>query len=109
MGESAGGGSIMHQITAFGGSKGPAPFDGAIIQSPAYITDLPVQQQEDTLQKFLQILNVSTIQQARQVSSEYLISANAKFVGESPYGNYIIDPVSLHLTTSVIRAKCISI
>jgi len=96
MGESAGGASIMHQITAFGGSQGPAPFQQAIIQSPAYVSDLPVQQQEDTLQKFLQILNVSTIQQARQLPSETLISANAKFVGESPYGNYIVDPVSLH-------------
>lgn len=34
MGESAGGGSIMHQITAFGGLQGPAPFQQAILQSP---------------------------------------------------------------------------
>ena len=33
-GESAGGGSIMHQITAFGGLKGAAPFQQAILQSP---------------------------------------------------------------------------
>lgn len=26
MGESAGGGSVMHQITAYGGLKGPVPF-----------------------------------------------------------------------------------
>jgi len=25
-----------------------------------------------------------------------LINANAIFVGESPYGNYIVDPVNLH-------------
>lgn len=34
MGESAGGGSIMHQITAFGNQQGPAPFQQAIMQSP---------------------------------------------------------------------------
>ena len=33
LGESAGGGSIMHQITAFGGQKGVS-FQGAIAQSP---------------------------------------------------------------------------
>lgn len=33
LGESAGGGSIMHQITAFGGQKGVS-FQGAIPQSP---------------------------------------------------------------------------
>jgi len=44
MGESAGGASIIHQITAFGGSQGPVPFQQAIVQSPAYVSDLPVQQ-----------------------------------------------------------------
>jgi len=95
MGESAGGASIIYQITAFGGSQGLVPFQQAIVQSPAYVSDLPVQQQEDTLQKFLRILNVSTIQQARQLPSENLIRANTKFIGESPYGNYIVDPVSV--------------
>lgn len=33
-GESAGGGSVMHQITAYGGEKGPVPFQAAIPQSP---------------------------------------------------------------------------
>lgn len=33
-GESAGAGSIMHQITAFGGLQGPAPFQQAVLQSP---------------------------------------------------------------------------
>ena len=45
MGESAGGGSIMHQITAFGGLNGPAPFQQAILQSPGlYGVTLPSQE-----------------------------------------------------------------
>jgi carboxylesterase type B len=36
MGESAGGGSIMHQITAYGGTEGSAPFQRAIPQSPGF-------------------------------------------------------------------------
>ena len=100
MGESAGGGSILHQITAFGGSQGSAPFQQAIIQSPAWVSDLPIQQQEDTFQTYLQILNVSTIQQARQLPSDTLINANYQFIGKSPYGNFIIDPVSRGLLNS---------
>ncbi|KAL2005592.1 hypothetical protein VTN00DRAFT_10085 [Thermoascus crustaceus] len=37
MGESAGGGCIFHQLTAYGGQKGPAPFKQAILQSPGWI------------------------------------------------------------------------
>lgn len=37
LGQSAGGGSIMHQITAFGGLKGNVPFHQAIIQSPGFL------------------------------------------------------------------------
>ena len=36
IGESAGGGSIMHQITAFGGLNGRAPFQQAVLQSPGF-------------------------------------------------------------------------
>ena len=93
MGESAGGGSILLQITAFGGSQ-PTPFKQAIIQSPVISTDITTQQSEQALEIFLQILNVSTIEQARQLPSDTLISANSKFIGESPYGNFILDPVS---------------
>ncbi|KAG0650086.1 Carboxylesterase patB [Hyphodiscus hymeniophilus] len=36
IGESAGGGSTMHQITAYGGLKGKVPFQQAIVQSPGF-------------------------------------------------------------------------
>lgn len=93
MGESAGGSSILWQITAFGGTEGPAPFQKAIIQSPAWVQDIGVAQQEDLLQRFLTLLNVSTVQEARQLDSATLIDVNAQLVGNSPYGTFIVDPV----------------
>ena len=36
IGESAGGGSILHQITAFGGFQGPVPFQQGVLQSPGF-------------------------------------------------------------------------
>jgi carboxylesterase type B len=60
IGESAGGGSIMHQITAYGG-KEVLTFNKAIAQSPAYVPYISPDQQEANLQKFLSLLNVSTL------------------------------------------------
>lgn len=60
MGESAGGASILWQITAYGGTEGPAPFQQAIIQSPAWVPDIGVVQQEDLYQNSLSLLKVSS-------------------------------------------------
>ncbi|KAL9118166.1 MAG: hypothetical protein Q9187_005294, partial [Circinaria calcarea] len=92
-GESAGGGSIMHQITAFGGLAGPAPFAQAVLQSPAFQNRPGSLQQEETLQTFLSLLNVTSIEEARQLPSEALIKANAQQVGASTYGQFSYGPV----------------
>lgn len=94
MGESAGGGSIMHQVTAYGGNRGPAPFQQAILQSPGWFPLPAENQQEATLQQFLDLLNVSSVEQARQLPSEKLIAANAYQVAtKSSYGQYTYGPV----------------
>ncbi|KAJ5220529.1 hypothetical protein N7468_009733 [Penicillium chermesinum] len=94
MGESAGGGSIMHQVTAYGGNKGPSPFQQAIIQSPGWVPVVSEAQQEKTLQQFLGILNVSTIEEARQLSSAKLIAANAYQVAtKAQFGDFVYGPV----------------
>ena len=93
MGESAGGASILWQLIAFGGAQGPAPFQQAIIQSPAWVEDIGTSQQEDLFNDFLSLLNVSTIDEARQLQSTKLIDANIQLVGNSPYGTFIVDPV----------------
>lgn len=93
MGESAGGGSIMHQITAYGGTV-PAPFQQAIPQSPGFSPIPSNFYQEEIFQQFLNVLNVKTIEEARQLPSSVLIAANAAQVGlRSMYGSYTYGPV----------------
>lgn len=93
MGESAGGGSIMYQITAYGGAV-PAPFQQAIPQSPGF-TPIPSNfYQEEIFQEFLTVLGVETIEEARRLPSSTLIAANAAQIGlRSPYGSYTYGPV----------------
>lgn len=92
-GESAGGGSIEHQITAFGGLLGPVPFQQAIPQSPGFGPVAGHLQEEQIFQDFLHILNVSSIQQARQLPSQALIMANVLQVARSVYGGFVYGPV----------------
>ena len=92
MGESAGGGSIMHQITAYGGLGGPVPFHQAIPQSPAWQLIPGNTVPENTTQTFLQLLNVSTIAEARKLPSSALIVANIIQVGGSMYGEFTFSP-----------------
>lgn len=88
MGESAGGGSVMHQITAYGGLNG-TPFHQAIVQSPGFQMTPSSYHQESIFNKFINFANVSTLQEARGLSSKKLQLVNAQIVGESyPYGTF---------------------
>jgi carboxylesterase type B len=94
MGESAGAGSIMHQITAYGGKNGSAPFQQAIIQSPGWNPIPSPEQQEQTLQQFLEVLNVSSVEEARRLPSAALIAGNAyQIATKAFYGSFIYGPV----------------
>ncbi|KAI5204271.1 carboxylesterase family protein-like protein [Aureobasidium subglaciale] len=91
-GESAGGGSIMHQITAYGGLKGPAPFAGAVPQSPGFFPTVSPAVQEGVFNDFLALLNVSSLAEARQLPSSAIIAANARQVAGAPYGQFVYGP-----------------
>lgn len=91
-GESAGGGSIMHQITAFGGLKGPAPFAGAVPQSPGFFPIVSPSTEEGIFNDFLALLNVSTLAEARQLPSSAIIAANAQQVLSAAYGQFVYGP-----------------
>ncbi|KAJ6016159.1 hypothetical protein N7540_010750 [Penicillium herquei] len=94
MGDSAGGGSIMHQITAYGGQNGTSPFQQAIVQSPGWVPTPDDKQPEQALQEFLKLLNVSTIAEARKLPSNKLIAANAYQIATTPYwGEFVYTPV----------------
>ncbi|KAF1989503.1 alpha/beta-hydrolase [Aulographum hederae CBS 113979] len=92
IGESAGGGSIMHQITAYGGTRGPVPFQRAIPQSPGFIPITSQSLQDQITQSFLDYANVSTLAEARALSSSTLIAANSLQVMRSPYSGYTYGP-----------------
>ena len=105
IGESAGGGSIMHQITAFGGLKGPAPFQQAILQSPGFQNVVSNLQEEEIFDNFLTLLNVSTIDEVRQLPSSALITANIIQVAKSTYGLFTYGPVVDGLFAPAIPGK----
>ncbi|KAJ5344448.1 hypothetical protein N7452_002452 [Penicillium brevicompactum] len=93
MGASAGGGSIMHQLTAYGGKRGSPRFQQAIVQSPGWVPYIGEEQQEETLQQFLGFLNVSTIEEARTLSSDKVIAANSAQIGiKSKWGTFTYGP-----------------
>jgi carboxylesterase type B len=94
MGESAGGGSTIHQITAYGGLKGKVPFQQAIIQSGAYLPVPYNLQKEDIFQTFLLTAGVETLQDARNMSTHDLQLANAIMVGQAPYGDFTFSKFS---------------
>ncbi len=82
----------MHQITAYGGLKGPVPFQQAIPQSPGFTPVTSNLQQETVFQTFLGLLNVSTLEEARQLPSAALIKANIIQVANASYGGFGFGP-----------------
>ncbi|RGP80577.1 carboxylesterase family [Fusarium longipes] len=90
MGQSAGGGSsLIHMLGKEEGYK--APFSQVIAQSPAFIPTL--QAPETAYSGFLQALNVTTLAEAREASSEAIILANTRQIGGAPATSYIHGPV----------------
>jgi carboxylesterase type B len=93
-GESAGGGSIMHQITAYGGTNGSAPFQQAVPQSPGWFPTTSVVTQENVYQKFLNLTNTTSLTELRSLPSEEIIRASAQqVIYDSSYGAYTYGPV----------------
>lgn len=98
MGESAGGGSILHQITAYGGMRGPPPFQQAILQSPGFQPN-PGSYQQERISNY--VLNdassfsnrsITTIDDLRTVDARTLAKVNDFIVANSHYGLYAFGP-----------------
>ena len=98
MGESAGGGSTMHQISAYGGLKGKVPFQQAIPQSASYPQIVSSNQQETTFQTVLSTAttltgnNVTSLSQLRELPTTALVTLNSYIVGFSSYGENPFSP-----------------
>lgn len=96
MGESSGGSSIIMQLIAYGHSTQP-PFQQVITQSAAWEPGTkPAEIEEELLDTFLDLLNVSSLAEARELPSQELIDANYVLVASRPYGGLFIGPVSAH-------------
>ncbi|USP81292.1 hypothetical protein yc1106_08566 [Curvularia clavata] len=91
MGCSAGGGSVVHQLTAYGG-RSSAPFQRAIPQSPIWIPLPSPSYQEAIFQAFLHAANVSSLMELRSLSPEELMLANAALVSSSLHGQFTFGP-----------------
>jgi cholinesterase len=114
IGESAGGSSIMHQITAFGGLSGKAPFQQAILQSPAFSPVISSSEQETVLNtaflwaSYLTNSTISTVSQLREVPSSVLQTVNAITVGLAAYGQFTYGPVVDGLITPALPGVLLS-
>ncbi|POR37838.1 Carboxylic ester hydrolase [Tolypocladium paradoxum] len=91
-GQSAGGGSILHQITAYGGLRGRVPFNQALLQSAGFPLMPGHHQQDGLFQTYLGLLNVSSIEEARRLPFGALQAANVKMVAASPQGAFTWAP-----------------
>ena len=91
MGESAGAGSIMHQITAFGGEKG-APFHQALPQSPAWNPQLNQTALEEQYELFLRMSNCDSFECIQKANVSTLRVANAMSVATAKYGSGLFGP-----------------
>lgn len=92
MGESAGGGSIIHHLTAYGGAKDAPLFQQAIIQSPAYIPRPYESQAEDSFSILLAAANVSTLAELKELDTYNLQVANKLSQLSNFYGNFQFGP-----------------
>lgn len=86
MGQSAGGGSIVHHITAYGGFKADPPlYQQAILQSAGWLPYPSSLPQEDLFARFLSAANATSLADLRALPSSALITANTKLVTESSF------------------------
>jgi len=95
MGESAGAGSIAHQLVwknsdSTDDAVDAAPFQKAILQSPAWVpvpgSDGGKALQDDTYLWFLEILDVGNLEDARNKTEDEIKDANRKLVAQAPKG-----------------------
>jgi carboxylesterase type B len=103
LGETAGAGSIMHHITAYGRAGRWAFAVSASCLQSASIHN-PTQSkllEEQVFQSSLDAAGVSTLDEARQLPSETLQLANKKVIYSAAFGLYIFRKYSFTLVPHV--------
>lgn len=95
-------------MLAYGGEK-PISFQKAIPQSPGFVaTGDPIALEEAT-QAFFALLNVSSLEEARQVDTATIVAVNAQQVGMAPYTtaiwNVVVDGDFLPAQPALLLAE----
>lgn len=93
-GESAGAGSILHQLISYGGTQDPL-FSKAVMQSPAFQLLFDRKGSlEQTFQNFTQLAGCAGqgVACLRAASAETLQNANTKLNEEGPSGSFAVGP-----------------
>ena len=86
MGQSAGGGAILNHLVAPNTSS---LFYQVIAQSPIILPHPHSTALDSTFSRFLHALNVSTLEEARELPSEDLLSANQEVIEGAFYASYV--------------------
>ncbi|KAG8166539.1 hypothetical protein KVR01_002228 [Diaporthe batatas] len=92
MGESAGGGSILHHITAYGGKKDAPQFQRAILQSPAYVPRPYSSQAKGSYSTFLNAANVSSLSDLVALDTLRVQIANKLSQSSNFFGGFQFGP-----------------
>lgn len=95
MGESAGAGSIVAQLTAFGGIDGISPFQRAIVQSPYIKPAENAASYAKLYDQFLAVGNISSYTQARARSTAQLAAINSAMILAAPFSSTVFGKHSL--------------
>lgn len=79
-GLSAGGGSLLHHLTAYGGSKGAPLFQRAFLNSPGYLPIPDPEVSRNITKTFLSFLGADSVAHARNFTTAQLMRANADYI-----------------------------
>lgn len=90
MGQSAGGGSILHQITAYGGSQGPSPFKRAVLQSPGFYPITSPEVMNRDFRCLLRHAKCESLEELKKLSEKELKVANLAIIDTAPYGQFLV-------------------
>ncbi|KAF5595001.1 carboxylesterase type B [Fusarium pseudocircinatum] len=92
MGESAGGASIYHHLTAFGGKDEAKLFQRAIPQSTGWVHIANEKLENDVIDKFLALAMVTDLEAAKKLSTEEVQKANRLLISNSAWGTSTMGP-----------------
>lgn len=92
IGESAGAGSIVSHLSAFGGIDGTSPFKRAIIQSPAIKPFQDAALYTQLYDQLLAVSNTTGYSELRALPFDQLAGVNSAMTGAAPFASSVFGP-----------------